>query len=74
MSNGSFAKHYNQLLGWKIVAYREEEDIDGGDPWPIFTLQKTGFADLEVTVLCDPEGNGAGFLDLQHPAYTKSIA
>lgn len=74
MPNGSFEKHYNPLIGWTITAYREEEDEWGGDPWPIFTLKKEGFADLEVTVQCDPEGNGAGFLYYEHPAYTKSIA
>lgn len=60
-------QYYSQLVGWKITAFREEEDPDGGDPWPIFTLQKKGFADLEMILQCDPEGNGAGFADLYHP-------
>ena len=67
MSNGSFEDHYKPLIGWTIVAYREEEDEYGGDPLPIFTLRKRGFVDLEMEVLCDPEGNGAGFLDYSHP-------
>ena len=34
---------------------------------PIFTLTKPKFAPLEMVILCDPEGNGAGFADYYHP-------
>jgi|TARA_S200002703_G_C3671278_1_gene206096 catechol-2,3-dioxygenase len=67
MSNGSFEDYYKQLIGWTITAYREEEDEFGDDPTPIFTLTKPRFAPLEMVILRDPEGNGAGFADFYHP-------
>lgn len=67
MFNDAFEKHYNQLIGWTISAYREEEDDMGGDPLPILTLKKKGYQDLEMEILCDPEGNGPGFAYYYHP-------
>ena len=74
MSNGSFEDYYKQLIGWTITAYREEEDEFGGDPTTIFTLTKPKFASLEMAVMCDPEGNGAGFIDFYHPEKEKKHA
>jgi hypothetical protein len=74
MSNGSFEDYYKQLIGWKITAYREEEDEFGGDPMPVFTLTKPKFAPLEMAIMCDPEGNGAGFIDFYHPEKEKKHA
>jgi len=74
MSNGSFEDYYKQLIGWTITAYREEEDEFGGDPTPVFTLIKPKFASLEMAVMCDPEGNGAGFIDFYHPEKEKKHA
>ena len=74
MSNGSFEDYYKQLIGWTITAYREEEDEFGGIPTPIFTLTKPKFASLEMAVMCDPEGNGAGFIDFYHPEKEKKHA
>ena len=74
MSNGSFEDYYKDVIGWTITGYREEEDEFGGDPMPIFTLKKKGWKDLEMVILCDPEGNGAGFADIYHPKEDKAHA
>ena len=74
MINGSFEDYYKQLIGWKITAYREEEDEFGGDPMPVVTRTKPKFAPLEMAIMCDPEGNGAGCIDFYHPEKEKKHA
>lgn len=51
-------EHYAQLIGRKIVGLVETDDVP---PVPGFTLDdgKTVF------ILCDPEGNGPGFLAIE---------
>lgn len=66
MSNGSFKEHLDQLVGWTIVSVDERDDEFTHDLIPVLRLTKQGFNDLFVAVLSDPEGNGAGFLDLYH--------
>jgi hypothetical protein len=51
-------KHYRPLVGRTI---REVWFLDcGGDPLPVLVLDN----DQQVSVLCDPEGNGPGFLGI----------
>lgn len=57
--------YYRQLKGWRISDVEFRED-DYGDAYPVLTLKKRNFRDLKVEVLCDEEGNGAGFLSLYH--------
>lgn len=57
--------YYRQLIGFKITGFRMEEDDFGGDPFPIFTVLSPDNQQLQITVSCDPEGNGAGFLFLE---------
>ncbi len=64
MRNGSFKEHLDQLVGWTIVGVEEREEF--GELIPTLRMNKRGFKDLYVDVLCDPEGNGAGFLDYYH--------
>lgn len=72
MSNGSFKEHLDQLVGWTIVSVDERDDVFTHDLIPVLRLTKRGFNDLFVDVLCDPEGNGAGFLDLYHEEDQKN--
>lgn len=52
-------KHYGQLVGRKIVSVQFQE-FDGRDNLPIFILDDN----TAVSVMSDPEGNGAGFLHI----------
>lgn len=56
-------KHYEALKGKTIKEVKFTDMGDGGDPAPILV-----FTDgTEATVQCDPEGNGAGFLNIFEP-------
>ena len=63
-------KHYAQLLGRTVTEIRFE-DYGAMEPLAILVLSGNPLAprqpDREVTaaVLCDPEGNGPGHLDIQ---------
>lgn len=63
-------EYYRQLLGFKIISFRMEEDDYGMDPFPIFTIfrQETGEM-IEVTISSDPEGNGGGFAFIEPVAH-----
>lgn len=54
-----WAKHYYELIG-KTVSHVQIEEMDGA-PCAVLVLTDGTVA----TVLCDPEGNGPGFLDIQ---------
>lgn len=58
-------KHYKYLVGKQITGLVESQDDGTG------TGDTIGF-ELEdgsvVWILCDPEGNGPGFLEIQKPA------
>lgn len=53
--------HYAPLLGRTIKEIRFERDEVSGDPLPILVFEDGSSA----AVLCDPEGNGPGHLDVQ---------
>lgn len=53
-------KYYAQLVGFKIVGFRFDEDEDGFEPFPVFTLQM-GDEKVELSLSMDEEGNGGGF-------------
>lgn len=75
-------EYYGQLVGFKIVDFRVEEDEEG-TPWPIFTMRHplgkradgtTAWETIDVVVSCDQEGNREGFLfleDTKHPRYAE---
>lgn len=58
-------KYYGQLIGSKIVGFEFEEDEYGGDPFPVLYIEQGGVLYVMV-VQQDAEGNGAGFLALEH--------
>jgi hypothetical protein len=65
-------KHYAQLVGLTILKVDLEEDEFGGDPWPTLLVGKelgNGRVDVRtakwVTLQCDPEGNAAGFANIE---------
>ena len=61
-NNGYFEKHYGQLVGYK-VSQVAVDDSDPNEEWCGLVLTKGGFKKV-AWILCDPEGNGAGFLDI----------
>jgi hypothetical protein len=64
--NGSFVKHYSQLVGYTVTGIAvDDSDTDdfGGDPWEGLVMED-GKRKKIAWVLMDPEGNGAGFLDI----------
>ena len=65
MSNGSFEKHYSQLVGYTVtgLAVDNSDEDNFGDPW-MGLVMENGKRKKIAWVLMDPEGNGAGFLDI----------
>lgn len=57
-----WTKHYRQLEGATIYIV-EVVDEGGRHPTPVLGLKMRDGTELMVTVLCDPEGNGAGFIE-----------
>ena len=56
----AFVKEYTKLVGKKIVKIAKDSDDDIGAVYGLV------FDDGSVAwILCDPEGNGPGFLELQ---------
>ena len=65
-------EHYGQLVGCKIIGLAYSRVL--GDTF--FGLRVQGLARVgdkyveatrEVFIMCDPEGNGPGFLDISDP-------
>lgn len=63
--------YYGQLVGFTITRFRMEADEFGGDPFPTFTVQTPDGETLDVTLSCDPEGNGGGFAFIAPAATLK---
>ncbi len=58
----AFIKEYSQLVGAKVTAVVRDAGKDG-DMDECFGLQ---FSNGKIAwIMCDPEGNGPGFLDIQ---------
>lgn len=60
--NGAFEKHYEQLLGYKVAAIAVDNDNEE-EEWCALVLTK-GNSKKIAWIACDPEGNGAGFLEI----------
>lgn len=60
-----FVTHYSQLVGHKVVNVVR----DVGDNETYGLLFSNG---ATAWVMCDPEGNGPGFLDIQESDPTKN--
>lgn len=50
-------RYYGQMVGYTVTAVKVEEDGT-----PVLTIMN-GKDGLEVGIMCDPEGNGPGFID-----------
>lgn len=64
----ALSKHYNKLVGYKIVEViilEDEEDTEDfmGTPRVVLALTK-GKKEIYVEVQSDEEGNGTGFLEI----------
>jgi hypothetical protein len=63
-SEDAYAKHYGQLIGWKVVGIAVDNN-DENEPEGWYGLELTKGKQKKIAwVLCDPEGNGSGFLDI----------
>lgn len=64
MSNDSpFVDEYSQLIGFKVTQIAID-DTDDEEAWTALVLEKGNKKKL-AWILRDPEGNGAGFLDIR---------
>lgn len=62
----AYREYYGQLIGAQI-----KQVVLIGDPWghavPVLIVQTADKREMQVEVWCDPEGNGAGHLDIHDP-------
>jgi hypothetical protein len=65
MSNKYMNQYYKQLIGFRIIKFKYQND-GYGDLFPVFTVKRDDEI-LELTVSQDPEGNGEGFLFISPP-------
>ncbi len=56
-------KHYDQLVGCTVV--RVLWEAFEGSPLLVLLVSTPGGGIAQVSVMCDPEGNAPGFLDIQ---------
>ena len=62
-------EYLNQLIGWRVDRIIKIT-VDSGGYWEdpryalVLTRQRNKKEQLFVEILCDPEGNGPGFLDI----------
>jgi len=62
MKKDVYMEHYKQLIGKRVVGILKDENALGDMDTPIYGLK---FDDGTVAnIACDPEINGAGFLDI----------
>jgi hypothetical protein len=61
-------KYYAQLVGFKIVDFKFDQDEDAdedpfwrGSPFPVFTLERDDGVRVMLSLSRDEEGNGGGF-------------
>ena len=59
-----YKEMYGQLIGFRIVGFRIEDEDNYGKPYPIFEVQR-GDEKLDLVVSQDPEGNGGGFVFIE---------
>ena len=61
-----FEKQYSQLVGMTVVGLAKDRDSDIGTVYGlIFRSGKELGRDTIAWIMQDPEGNGAGFLEIQ---------
>tara|TARA_Y100001951_G_scaffold72540_1_gene59439 strand:+ start:246 stop:464 length:219 start_codon:yes stop_codon:yes gene_type:complete len=63
-SEDAYAKHYGQLVGWKVEQIAVDNS-DENEPEGWYGLVFTKGKQKKIAwILCDPEGNGSGFLNI----------
>ena len=60
-------KYYAQLVGFKIVGFKFDQDEWVRDPFPTFILERGGER-VELSLSIDAEGNNGGFGFIQEAA------
>ena len=55
-------KYYQQLVGATITRFDFNDEGDGLDPFPCYTVQDKDGNILKIEISRDEEGNGGGFL------------
>lgn len=58
------AEYFSKLVGRKIVNVQLLQDIYSGGNEPLAVLVFDD--DSSASILCDPEGNGPGFIDIHN--------
>ena len=61
-SKNAFDDYYEQLIGYKIVSYKLDDECEDIEPFPTFILSHPKKATIKIDVSKDEEGNGGGFL------------
>ncbi len=56
-------QYYDRLVGCTVV--RILWDTMEGRPLPVLLASSPAGGVIQIAVLCDPEGNGPGFLEIQ---------
>ena len=64
-SKNAFDDYYEQLIGYKIVSYKLDDECEDIEPFPTFILSHPKKATIKIDVSQDEEGNGGGFLFLE---------
>ena len=60
---GTEQRHYQQIVGGTVTGIAW--DVESfGEPTPVLMVKLPSGRTLQCAVLCDPEGNGPGFLDI----------
>ncbi len=60
---GNEQRHYQQIVGGTVTGIAwDVESFD--EATPVLMVQLPTGRTLQCAVLCDPEGNGTGFLDI----------
>lgn len=60
---GTEQRHYQQIVGGCVTGIAW--DVESfGEPVPVLMVKLPSGRTLQCAVLCDPEGNGPGFLDI----------
>lgn len=57
-------RHYQQIVGGRVTGIAW--DVESfSEPVPVLIVRLPSGRTLECATLCDPEGNGPGFLDIE---------
>ncbi len=52
----------NRVIGGRVV---DVEVLDGDDPLACLVVERADGTEVLLWIMCDPEGNGPGWIDVQ---------